>query len=82
MFLVGFRNRVFVMLHWAWSWLTFKRGARLITGPVGKLPPVRAIRPDGQPALPESARVVSMDPIERGGGEAGGAGSSAGAPPP
>ncbi len=31
-FLIGFRNRVFVMLSWAWSWLTFRRGARLITG--------------------------------------------------
>jgi NADH dehydrogenase len=31
-FLIGFRNRVFVMLSWAWSYLTFRRGARLITG--------------------------------------------------
>ena len=38
--LVGFRNRVLMMFHWAWSWLTFKRGARLITGPIGALPPV------------------------------------------
>ena len=30
MYLVGFRNRVAVMLQWAWSWLTFTRGARLI----------------------------------------------------
>ena len=30
--LVGFRNRFFVLLQWAWSWLTFQRGARLITG--------------------------------------------------
>lgn len=35
-FLVGFRNRVFVMLDWAWSYLTWQRGARLITGPVGE----------------------------------------------
>jgi NADH dehydrogenase len=31
-FLVGFRNRVAVMLTWAWSYLTWQRGARLITG--------------------------------------------------
>jgi NADH dehydrogenase len=62
MFLVGYRNRVAVMLQWAWSWLTFKRGARLITGPVGALPPVRAITPDGQPALPASAQLVSLEP--------------------
>ncbi len=30
-FLIGFRNRVSVLLQWAWSYLTFDRGARLIT---------------------------------------------------
>jgi len=29
-FLSGFRNRLFVLLHWSWSYLTFSRGARLI----------------------------------------------------
>jgi NADH dehydrogenase len=33
-FLIGFRNRVLVMLQWAWSYLTYDRGARLITGPI------------------------------------------------
>jgi len=32
MFLVGFRNRILVMIQWAWSYLTYERGARLITG--------------------------------------------------
>ena len=32
MFLVGFRNRVLVMIEWAWSYLTYQRSARLITG--------------------------------------------------
>jgi NADH:quinone reductase (non-electrogenic) len=32
MYLVGFRNRVLVMLEWAWSYLTYQRSARLITG--------------------------------------------------
>jgi NADH dehydrogenase len=31
--LIGFRNRVLVALQWLWSYLTFQRGARLITGP-------------------------------------------------
>ncbi len=31
-FLVGFRNRFFVLLSWAFSYITFGRGARLITG--------------------------------------------------
>ncbi len=29
--LVGFPNRVAVMASWGWNWLTYKRGARLIT---------------------------------------------------
>jgi NADH:ubiquinone reductase (H+-translocating) len=31
-FLIGFRNRVMVLLEWAWSYFTYERGARLITG--------------------------------------------------
>jgi NADH dehydrogenase len=31
-YLIGFRNRVLVLIQWAWSYLTFQRGARLITG--------------------------------------------------
>ena len=33
-FLIGFRNRALVMFQWAYSYLTFRRGARLITGGV------------------------------------------------
>lgn len=52
-FLIGFRNRVFVMLSWAWSYLTFQRGARLITSqprrhpetpPAAEPEPVQSIR--------------------------------------
>ena len=32
LFLIGFRNRVVVMFQWAWSYLTYERSARLITG--------------------------------------------------
>jgi NADH dehydrogenase len=35
-FLIGFRNRFSVALDWTWSYLTFERGARLITGPVSQ----------------------------------------------
>jgi NADH dehydrogenase len=31
-FLIGFRNRFTVALNWAWSYFTFQRGSRLITG--------------------------------------------------
>jgi NADH dehydrogenase len=30
-FLVGFRNRIAVLIQWAWSYITFNKGARLIT---------------------------------------------------
>ncbi len=31
-FLIDFRKRFAVFLSWAWSYLTFRRGSRLITG--------------------------------------------------
>lgn len=31
-YLIGFRNRVLVLIQWAWSYVTYRRGARLITG--------------------------------------------------
>ena len=34
-FLIGFRNRLAVVLNWAWNYLTFQRGTRLITGLTG-----------------------------------------------
>lgn len=30
-YLISFRNRVFVLLQWSWAYLTYQRGARLIT---------------------------------------------------
>jgi NADH:ubiquinone reductase (H+-translocating) len=35
MALIGFRNRVAVMLEWAWAYVSWQRGARLITGELG-----------------------------------------------
>lgn len=32
LFLIGFRNRVLVFIQWAWSYVTYERSARLITG--------------------------------------------------
>jgi NADH dehydrogenase len=32
-FLIGFQNRMLVLVQWAWSYLSYERGARLITGP-------------------------------------------------
>jgi NADH dehydrogenase len=32
-FLIGFRNRLAVMINWAWSYWTYQRAARIVTGP-------------------------------------------------
>ncbi|HET8532647.1 MAG TPA: NAD(P)/FAD-dependent oxidoreductase [Methylomirabilota bacterium] len=32
-FLIGFRNRFLVLFEWAWAYVSWQRGARLITGP-------------------------------------------------
>ena len=32
-YLIGFRNRFLVLFQWAWAYVTWSRGARLITGP-------------------------------------------------
>jgi NADH dehydrogenase len=39
-FLIGFRNRIMVMIQWAWSYLTYGRGARLITSETPCMPPI------------------------------------------
>lgn len=31
LFLIGFRNRLLVMMEWAWAYVTYNQGARLIT---------------------------------------------------
>jgi NADH:ubiquinone reductase (H+-translocating) len=36
-FLIGFRNRFLVITQWAWAYLTYQRGARLITGKVDRV---------------------------------------------
>jgi len=41
--LVGFRNRLLVLVQWGWNYLTYDRSARLITGPDGG-----AVPPDEQ----------------------------------
>jgi len=38
-FLIGFRNRFLVITQWAWAYLTYQRGARLITEGRSSTPP-------------------------------------------
>jgi NADH dehydrogenase len=39
-FLIGWRNRLVVSANWLWSYITFERGARLITAPTDDMPAV------------------------------------------
>ena len=48
-FLIGWRNRLLVALNWAWSYVTFERGARLITGASSEA--TGAVRKPGQERL-------------------------------
>jgi NADH:ubiquinone reductase (H+-translocating) len=48
-YLVGFRNRVIVMIDWAWAYIAYQRGARLITGDIEELISETA-KPDEKPA--------------------------------
>jgi NADH dehydrogenase len=56
MYLVGFRNRVLVMIQWAWAYLTYQRGARLITGEYGHESPLALT---GESELPPPPTVRS-----------------------
>ncbi|MGH7593667.1 MAG: NAD(P)/FAD-dependent oxidoreductase, partial [Gemmatimonadales bacterium] len=44
-YLIGFRNRILVLIQWAWSYVTYARGARLIMGEVGRRGPVEVAAP-------------------------------------
>ena len=36
LYLVGFRNRISVLIQWAYAYFTYQRGVRLITGRMAK----------------------------------------------
>ncbi len=40
-YLIGFRNRLLVLTQWAWAYLTYQRGARLVASLTGSLKPRR-----------------------------------------
>ncbi len=53
-YLIGFKNRVVVMIVWAWSYFTYRRGSRLIIlpdtpPPPPRLEPAKAITPRWAP---------------------------------
>lgn len=50
--LIGFRSRTSAFLNWGWQWLTFQRGARLITGERPELPKI----------MPRTAATTEAEP--------------------
>jgi NADH dehydrogenase len=61
-YLVGFKNRVVVMFQWAWSYLTFKRGAQLIVSREWRSFPTSGAL--SGPASGQSATPVATKPTE------------------
>jgi NADH dehydrogenase len=61
-FLVGFRNRLVVFINWAWAYLTYKQGARVITGKHDVPLPMQPVVPG-----PGPARSKRADPNENAG---------------
>jgi NADH dehydrogenase len=55
-FLIGFRNRLSVAMNWIWSYLTFQRGTRLITGLSGSRMEDMPKSPSMQPTKREGER--------------------------
>jgi NADH:ubiquinone reductase (H+-translocating) len=54
-FLIGFRNRLAVVLNWGWNYITFQRGTRLITGLTGsRMSPMEAIEPEAPNVMPQT----------------------------
>lgn len=46
-FLTGFKNRLLVVLQWAWSYVSFRRGARLIVSKDWRFYPTEPKQPSG-----------------------------------
>ena len=66
-FLIGFRNRLTVALNWAWSYATFQRGTRLITGISGSriediMPPLMVAPPTAVGVTSQSAEASDVRP--------------------
>ena len=64
LYLIDFRNRIIVLFNWAWSYVTYERGSRLITGHRLEVGAPASLREgDGHPTMrtnPE--RVKSLSP--------------------
>jgi NADH dehydrogenase len=63
LFLIGFRNRLLVFIQWAWSYVTYERGARLITGST-YLPGWTAEQPDSAVTKEPGAQEIHTGPLK------------------
>jgi NADH:ubiquinone reductase (H+-translocating) len=63
-FLIGFRNRILVLIQWAWSYVTYERGARLITGdttlPSWEALHAKELQGSKEPAPVESVKAAAL----------------------
>lgn len=63
-YLIDFRNRILVLIDWAWAYFAYERGARLITGrgPIGApyQPSTQETAPRALPSRP--VRVITPEP--------------------
>jgi NADH:ubiquinone reductase (H+-translocating) len=59
-FLIGFRNKAAVLLQWAYSYFTYKRGARIITGLSDETKRCQAFFTDVQSSTPPRDNTPSL----------------------
>ena len=64
--LIGFRNRLLVFIEWAWSFVSYDRGARLITGPLRRAPDEDRARPVTRPDLHLTRPEAGAAPLDLG----------------
>jgi len=64
-FLIGFRNRISVFAAWIWTYFTFTRGARLITGDQNLPGWQRRIDAGGNKAIQQTEQAETANPQSR-----------------
>ncbi|XXF79512.1 NAD(P)/FAD-dependent oxidoreductase [Myxococcaceae bacterium GXIMD 01537] len=63
LFLIGFRSRLAVLLDWGYSYLTFRKSARIITGPAPDLRQWDRVRPAPLPTAIEGRSEEAPAPV-------------------
>lgn len=59
--LIGFRNRIVVLIQWAWAYLTYQRGARLIQTPAASKRPSMEPAPKLESLPPKEGAPAAVD---------------------